>query len=179
MAESWLDAALSALINALLAIPNLLLGLMILTLLGAGGASLIIATGFTQIAPVARVIRGATRSVLAQPYVEGGYAIGVKRWHLLIYYVLPNIRNILMSYGVITLSYCLFNNAALSYLGLGGEPGIADWGVMLAEGRNTLYNAPWVAIAPGIAITLTIWSINNLFDQMFDSKSVLVIADMD
>jgi ABC-type dipeptide/oligopeptide/nickel transport system permease subunit len=166
MAGSWLDAALSILINALLAIPNLLLGLMILTLLGAGGAPLIIATGFTQIAPVARVVRVATQSVLAQPYVEAGYAIGSRRWHILLNYVLPNILNIAVSYGTITLSYCLFNNAALSYLGLGGEPGVADWGVMLAEGRNILYDAPWVAIAPGLAITLTILSINSLFDQV-------------
>lgn len=166
MAGKWLDAILSTLINALLAIPNLLLALVILTLLGAGGAPLIVATGFTQIAPVARVMRVATRSVLAQPYVEAGYAIGLKRWHILIYYVLPNIRNILLSYGAITLSYCLFNNAALSYMGLGGEPGIADWGVMLAEGRNTLYDAPWVAIAPGVAVTLTIWSINSLLNQV-------------
>jgi peptide/nickel transport system permease protein len=166
IAESWLDTTLAALINAFLAIPNLLLALVILTLLGAGGVPLIIATGFTEIAPVARVMRVATRSVLAQPYVEAGYAIGLKRWHILIYYVLPNIRNILLSYCSITLSYCLFNNAALSYLGLGGETGAADWGVMLAEGRNTLYDAPWVAIAPGVAITLTIWSINSLFDQV-------------
>jgi peptide/nickel transport system permease protein len=165
MAASWLDTILSTLINALLAIPNLLLALVILTLLGAGGSALIVATGFTQIAPAARIIRAATQSVLAQPYVEAGYAIGLKRWHILIYYVLPNIRNILLSYCAVTLSYCLFNSAALSYLGLGGEPGVADWGVMLAEGRNTLYDAPWIAIAPGLAITLTLWSINSLVDQ--------------
>jgi peptide/nickel transport system permease protein len=166
MAGEWFDAILSILINALLAIPNLLLAFVILTLLGAGGGPLIIAAGFTQIAPVARVIRVATRTVLGQPYVEAGYAIGLKRCHILIYYILPNIRNVLLSYGAITLSYCLFNNAALAYLGLGGEIGAADWGVMLAEGRNTLYDAPWVAIAPGFAITLTIWSINSLVDQV-------------
>jgi peptide/nickel transport system permease protein len=166
MAGTWLGTVFSILINALLAIPNLLLALVILTLLGVGVGPLIIATGFTQIAPVAQVIRTATRSVLAQPYVEAGYAIGSRRWGILMHYVLPNIRNIAIAYGTITLSYCLFNNAALSYLGLGGEPGIADWGAMLAEGRNTLYDAPWVAIAPGVAITLTIWSISNLFDHM-------------
>jgi peptide/nickel transport system permease protein len=166
IAASWLDAVLSTLINALLAIPNLLLALVILTLLGAGGSALIVATGFTQIAPFARVIRAATKSVLAQPYVEAGYAIGLKRWHILIYYIFPNICNILLAYGAVTLSYCLFNSAALSYLGLGGGLGVADWGVILAEGRNTLYDAPWVAIAPGVAITLTIWSINSLFDQV-------------
>ncbi len=165
MSASILDVILSTLINALLAIPNLLLALVILTLLGGGASPLIVATGFTQIAPVARVIRVAAQSVLAQPYIEAGYAIGLKRWHILFYYVLPNIRNILFVYGAVTFSYCLFNSAALSYLGLGGEPGVPDWGVMLAEGRNTLQDAPWVAIAPGIAITLTIWSINSLVDK--------------
>jgi peptide/nickel transport system permease protein len=166
MAGSWLDTGLSTLMNALLAIPNLLLALVILTLLGTGTIPLTVATGCTQIASVARVTRAAVQSVLAQPYVEAGYAVGSKRWHILIYYVLPNIRNILLSYGAVTLSYCLFNSAALSYLGLGGEPGVADWGVMMAEGRNTLYDAPWVAIAPGLAITLTIWSVNSLFDEV-------------
>lgn len=159
------DAILSNLISALLAIPNLLLALVILTLLGTGIVPLILATGFAQIAPVARVIRAAVLAVRIQPYIESGYAIGLKRWHIVYYYILPNIQSTLVAYGSVTFSYCLLNSAALSYFGLGGEPGLPDWGVMLAEGRNTLRDAPWVALAPGLAITLTVWLINSLIDQ--------------
>ncbi len=166
------DAILSSLINALLAIPNLLLALVILTLLGGGIVPLIFATGFTQIAPVARVLRVAVIAVRMQPYIESGYAIGLKRWHIVYYYILPNIQNTLLAYGPVTFSYCLLNSSALNYLGLGGEPGVPDWGVMLAEGRNTLHDAPWVALASGFAITIMIWLINSLIDQqMAKTKS--------
>ena len=166
------DGILSNLISALLAIPNLLLALVILTLLGSGIVPLILATGFAQIAPVARVLRAAVLAVQIQPYIEAGYAIGLKRWHIVYYYILPNIQSTLLAYGGVTFSYCLLNSSALSYLGLGGKPGIPDWGVMLAEGRNTLRDAPWVALAPGLAITITVRLINSLIDQqMAKSRS--------
>jgi len=168
------DRMLTSIINTMLAIPNLLLALVVLTVMGVGVASLIIATGFAQIAPVARVIRAAVIAERAEPYIEAGYIIGLRRWQIAFYYVLPNIQGTLSAYIAVTFSYCLLNSAALTYLGLGGEPGVPDWGVMLAEGRNVLREAPWVALAPGFAITSTLWAINRLFDQITEKSKYLI-----
>jgi peptide/nickel transport system permease protein len=163
--------ALNALTNALLAFPNLLLAMVVLTILGSGLLPLAIATGFAEIAPFTRVIRAAVISVSAEAYVESGYGIGATRGHIIRHYILPNILATFLTYTVITFTYCLLNSAALSFLGLGGEPGVPDWGVMLAEGRNAFRDAPWIAIAPGLAITLTVWSINSLVDHVLAAQA--------
>jgi peptide/nickel transport system permease protein len=165
-ANSWRSKILATLTSALLAFPNLLLAMVVMTILGIGLLPLAIATGFAQIAAFARVIHAAVISVSAEAYMESGHAIGATRWHITRYYVFPNILTTFLTYTALTFTYCLLNSAALSFLGLGGEPGVPDWGVMLAEGRNAFRDAPWIAIAPGLAITLTVWSINSLVDHL-------------
>lgn len=161
-----IDGLLTAVINTLLAIPPLVLALVVLTLLGQGMIPLILATGLAQTAGVARVIRTIVHSVRIQGYVLAAQAQGANQWHVIRYHVLPGIRAMLLVYGVVVFSYCLFNSAALSLLGLGGEPGIPDWGVMLADGRNSFRAAPWAALAPGMAITVMIFCLNALVDAL-------------
>jgi peptide/nickel transport system permease protein len=159
-------------ITALIAFPNLLLALVVLTLLGRGMVPLTLATGLAQIAPMASVLRLALLRVRAMPYIESGITIGASQWHILRFYVLPNVRSVILAYTGITFSYCLFNSAGLSFLGLGGEPGIPDWGIMLADGRNAFRSAPWISLAPGILITLMIWAVNSLADTIGSANSV-------
>jgi len=168
--NTWSSQLLSAFTNALLAFPNLLLAMVVLTLLGLGLLPLIIATGFAQVAPFSRVVRSAVIGVSAESFVEAGYAIGATRQHLLRYYIFPNIFPTLLTYAAISFTYCLMNSAALSFLGLGGEPGVPDWGVMLAEGRTAFRDAPWIAVAPGLAITITVWAVNSLVDDLLAKR---------
>jgi peptide/nickel transport system permease protein len=159
---NWVDQSLSILMNALLAFPSIVFALIILTLMGSGELPLILATGFAQIVTFARVGRAAVISVRGMLYVEAAYAAGATRLYTILHTILPNIYPSLLTYAGVTFSYCLLNSAALSFLGLGGQPGIPDWGVMLAEGRSAFRPAPWIAVAPGIAISLTIWLVNSL-----------------
>jgi ABC-type dipeptide/oligopeptide/nickel transport system permease subunit len=85
------------------------------------------------------------------------------------YAILPNISPVLLTYAGVTFSYCLLNSAALSFLGLGGQPGIPDWGVMLADGRMAVRAAPWISIAPGLAISILVWLVNSLTDYRNDA----------
>ena len=162
MSNVWIDHLLAILMNALLAFPSLLFALMILTLVGGRGEGLILATGFAQIVPFARITRSAVLSVQSMGYVEAAYASGASKLYVILHSTLPNIYPTLLTYAGVTFSYCLLNSAALSFLGLGGQPGIPDWGVMLAEGRMTFRDAPWTALAPGLAVTTIIWTINGL-----------------
>lgn len=164
--QHWIDLLIVALINGLLAIPGLIVALVILTLLGRGLLSLPIAVGLSQIAPCAAVTRATVQTIRSSLYIEAGYGLGATRRHILLRYILPNILPTLLAYAAVIFSYVTLNGAALNFLGLGGEPGTPDWGVMLAEGRSAFRLAPWISITPGLAITLTIWSVNALADQM-------------
>jgi len=154
---AWLPNLLNSLIEALFAIPGLLLGLVAITLLGSGPLSIAIAAGISQIAPVARLIQIAGRSALVEPYVEAARAIGANEMRVLLRHALPNIAAQLAAASILAFSYSLLNSAALSFLGLGGALGDPDWGAMLYDGRQAFRIAPWVGLAPGIAITLTVW----------------------
>lgn len=162
LAGGWRDSLLTAITNALLAFPSLLLALVALTLLGVGGGSLAVATGLAQVGAYARVTRSAVVAVRSTQYVEAAYALGAPRRRVLLLHILPNIQPALLAYTGVVFSYNLLNSAALSFLGLGGEPGIPDWGVMLAEGRAALRAAPWISLVPGLAITLTVTAMNHV-----------------
>lgn len=162
LSVSWLDNGLQVITNTLLAIPNLVLALVILTLLGAGMLPLALAVGAAQIAPCIAVIRAAVISIRAESYIGAAYTFGAKRWWVVWQHILPNIRPTLYAYSAVIFSYSLLNSAALGFLGLGGEPGLPEWGSMLLDGRSAFRSAPWVAAAPGIAITVLVWAVNSL-----------------
>ena len=131
----WFDRGALVAINVMLAIPPLVLALVVLTLVGQGSIRIALAVGLAQIAAVAQVTRAAALSVRAMPYIEGAQALGAGRMWIVLWHVLPNTLPVMTAYGSVTLSYCVINSAALSFLGLTGELGVPDWGVILAEGR--------------------------------------------
>lgn len=157
----WKNEVTQVVLNAILAFPNLLLALVVLTLGGRGVFSLMLATGLAQVAPCVQVLRARVLELNVEGYVDAAVSMGASRKWIMIQHILPNLRPLLVAYGGVTFSYCLLNGAALSFLGLGGEPGVPDWGVMLAEGRLVYSVAPWVALPPGIAITLLTWLVNR------------------
>lgn len=162
---SWCDRLGMLLINLLLALPPLIIAMVIITLLGRGTPQLALAVGVSQIAPVARVIRAVVLTVRVQGYVEAARALGANGWQVAYRHVLPNVQPTLLAYTVITFSYSILNSAALSFLGLGGAPGVPDWGAMLAEGRTYFDVAPWISIFPGMAITLVVLLMNVFVDR--------------
>ncbi len=153
------------LINALLALPGILIALVILTALGRGGLTLVIALGLSQVASIGYTTRAAILTIKMMEYVEAARNLGATQFHILIHHLLPNALPSIMAYVGVVFSYTLLNGAALTFLGVGIEPGVPEWGVMLAEGRAALRIAPWIGLAPGIGITVTVWSVNALVDK--------------
>ncbi|MDX1995190.1 MAG: ABC transporter permease [bacterium] len=160
------DRLLMVLVNAVLAFPSLLLALVVLTVPGQGSWQLALATGLAQAGYYARVARSAFLAVETQAYIESARAIGLRWPRLVLRYYLPNARSNLIGYAGLVFSYSIINSAALSFLGLGGEPGVPDWGVMLADGREAFRTAPWVGLAPGVAISLLIWMCTSVADRL-------------
>jgi peptide/nickel transport system permease protein len=158
------DRVIVLVMNALLAVPGLVVALVVLTVLGRGSGPLIVAVGAAQLPPYVFVIRSAVIQVRAHAYIEAAYSLGAGRLHLVYHHILPGIGPTLLAYAGITFSYAILNSAALTFLGLAGDFSAPDWGVMLAEGRAALRVAPWIGLGPGLAISITIWSINNLVD---------------
>ena len=164
------DGIITVTLNALLAFPTLVLALAVLTLLGAGIVPLAVAIGAAQIGSYARVIRSSVIAMRSTGYVEAAQAMGGSSFQILSAHILPNIRETLLGYAGVVFSYSILNGAALTFLGLGGEPGIPDWGVMLNEGRAAFRVAPWVSLVPGLAITVTVWSLNRLADALISGE---------
>jgi peptide/nickel transport system permease protein len=161
-----LGQVILTLINAVLAIPALIMALVVITIMGGSMWGVIIAVSVAQIAPFASVIRAAVLASRSEKYVVAAYGLGATRWHVLTHHIALAIRPTIVSYVGVMFAYTLLNSAALTFLGLGGEPGVPDWGVILAEGRAAFRVAPWIAFAPGIAITLTVWAMSRIADEV-------------
>lgn len=158
-------------INSLLALPPLVLALVIITLVGQGTWQLALAVGCAQIAAYAQITRLYVTAGYTQDYIIGAMAAGASRWRIMTYHILPNALPGLLAYAAVVFSYNIINSAALSFLGLGGDPGIPDWGVILAEGRNVFQLSPWIGLMPGLLITVTVLSANTLADNLTRTKS--------
>ncbi len=152
--------ALDTLNLALLALPGLLLAFVVLTLVGVEGVAL--GVGLAQVAPCVQVARGLADQIRAEPYIESAIAAGAHELRVTARHVLPNALPVLAAYATVIFSYSLLNSAALAFLGFG--TGAAEWGLMLAEGRAVLRDAPWVSVAPGAALTALVMTLTTLAD---------------
>jgi peptide/nickel transport system permease protein len=156
----------TAFLYGLLAIPSLVIALVILTITGGGWWQLILATGVSQIAFYAQVVRTAIVSARIHDYVAASGALGAGWLHITRRHLLPAALPVCLSYLTVVFGISVINSAALSYLGLAGNTGAPDWGTMLANGRVVFQAAPWVSLPPGIAITLLVYSANRTADKL-------------
>jgi peptide/nickel transport system permease protein len=160
------DAILMRFVDALLAFPGLLLAMAIVSLLGSGIGAVAVAVGFAAAPGYARVVRTAAFEVRAAQFVEVAASLGCSRWRILGRHIFPNAVTPLIAFAATQLGWILLNGAALNFLGLGVPPGTPEWGAMLVEGRNYLWEAPWVSTFPGVALTLTVLAANLLGDTL-------------
>lgn len=165
------DELIMRVMDVMLAFPGLLLILGFVALLGAGSRTLAVAVGLTGMPVYCRVVRAAVLSVRSELYVEAALALGCRNGRVLGRHILPNILGSVIAFGTIQFGWAILNASAMSFLGLGESPTLPEWGTMLNLGRAYLRGAPWSSAFPGLAITLTVLSINVFGDalqQVFD-----------
>jgi peptide/nickel transport system permease protein len=160
------DGFLMRFIDVLLAFPDLLLALVIITFWGEGVFNAIVAVGVASVPRYARMIRAQTHLVSKAQYVEAAVTLGLHRFTLIVRHILPNSIKPVLILATIGIGGKIASGAALNFLGFGAPPPAPEWGAMLSVGRNFLSNAWWLVAAPGVAVTLTVLSITALGRQL-------------
>jgi ABC-type dipeptide/oligopeptide/nickel transport system permease subunit len=165
----WMDNIIMRTMDVLMAFPSLLLAIAIVSVLGTGLINALLAIGFVSIPIYARLIRASILSVKELDYVSASRALGASNFHILFQRILPNALTPLIVRGTLGIATAILDAAALSFLGLGAEAPTPEWGLMLGEERNSVFNAPYLVIFPGIAIMLTVLAFNLLGDGLRDA----------
>ena len=168
----WMDTVIMRLADLQLAFPSLMIGLIVMALIGSGVVELVFVIALTQWAYYARIVRSEVIKVREMEYVQAARALGASNFRIIRKHVLPNAMASLLVVASFTLAIAIYYEAALSFFGLGVPPAIPTWGNMLAEARNVLLRNQWLAIFPGVAITLTVLSFNLLGDWLRDFLDV-------
>jgi len=168
-AGGWIDAVLSRLVDAMLAIPFLILAIALSAFLGPSLSNAMIAIGVTATPVFVRLTRGQTLSAKVEDYVEAARAVGNPHWRIALRHVLPNIVPPLLVQASLAIAGAIIAEAALSFLGLGQQPPAPSWGSMLNTAQRFIAQAPWMAFWPGFAIFFAVLSFNLLGDGLRDA----------
>ena len=166
--RGWVEETIMRLADFTFAFPAILSAIMMTAVFGAGIVNSIIAIGIFNIPNFARVTRASANAVWAREYVLAARACGKGPWRITFEHVLPNISSVLMVQTTIRFAIAILAEAALSYLGLGTQPPQPSWGRMLAEAQTLLFQAPLLAVFPGVAIVVTVLGLNLLGDGLRD-----------
>lgn len=163
------DALIMRFADLLLAFPGILLALAIIATLGGSLPNLMIAVGIAAIPDYVRITRGTVLSLMEREFVLAARVVGCRDGTIIFRHILPNVTAPLIVLATLGIAGAIITGSALSFLGLGIRPPAPEWGNMLAEGRQFLRHAWWVAFFPGLTIMLAVFSINLLGDGLRDA----------
>lgn len=164
--RGWFDVAVTHIVDFLLAFPSILLGLVVLTVMKPSPTSVTIAVGISNLPAMIRQVRAAFLSESAKQYVLAARAIGAGQWRVAVIEILPNCATLILALTTLTLGSAVLEAAGLAFLGLSGQPDVAEWGMMLREEGRAFRVAPWLCIAPGLAIAWTVLAFNLISDGL-------------
>lgn len=157
----WVDIALARLVDVLLAIPNFLLAVIVVTAIGFDTTSAAIATGISAVAVFARVMRSEVIKTRQATFVEASFLLGGSRWHILLRHVLPNASRSVLPLAVLQFGLSILVIASLAFLGYGDPPPASDWGLLISIGKDYL-KWPWLVYAPAFVTIATVLSVNRI-----------------
>ncbi|MFD1709696.1 ABC transporter permease [Ottowia sp. GY511] len=166
--RGWVEEAIMRVSDFGFAFPAILSAIMLTAVYGPGIVNAIIAIGIYNIPTFARITRAAANAVWSRDYVLAARACGKGKWAITFEHVLPNILAVLIVQATIRFAVAILAEAALSYLGLGTQPPQPSWGRMLAEAQTLMFDAPLLAVWPGVAIALSVLGLNLLGDGLRD-----------
>ncbi len=166
--RGWVEELIMRLADFTFAFPAILSAIMMTAVFGAGIVNSIIAIGIFNIPTFARVTRASANAVWSREYILAARACGKGSWRITIEHVLPNILSVLIVQATIQFAIAILAEAALSYLGLGTQPPQPSWGRMLSEAQTLMFQAPLLAVWPGLAIAFAVLGLNLLGDGLRD-----------
>lgn len=165
-APRGVSAVLLAVTDFALGVPRVVLLLLLAALWPPSAVQVVLVLGATGWMPIARLVYAETRSQLGRPYVDGAVALGARRLRILFRHIVPHGAPPVVAAVTLGIGNAITLEAGLSFLGLGVQPPAASWGSLIASGRDTVVNAPWVGLAPGVALVLVVVSCALIADGM-------------
>lgn len=168
----WTDEIIMRLLDAMLAIPIILLFLLIMSALGQSAVNIVIAMTIVGTPGIARLVRGLTMDIKTREYVRAAQTRGESPWYVMFVEILPNARGPIIVDGMLRVGYAVFAMGTLGFLGLGLPPPSPDWGSMVAKGREFIMaGSPWAALWPSLAIASLVVGLNLLADGIREEST--------
>ena len=171
------DAVLSLVIDAICAFPTILLGLLLATALGSGILNIMLAIGIANVPYFARLVRSMAITIREREYVESAVTTGLNHFEIIMRYIIPNMSSVIIVQTSLSAASAIITESTLSFIGIGVQPPAASWGSLLREGYDYISRAPWLSVFPGIAILITVISLNFLGDGLRDALDVKIRVD--
>jgi peptide/nickel transport system permease protein len=168
----WIDTVIMRYIDLQWAFPNFIIAVYLVAVFGTGLLNVVVAITLAFLDDFARVVRGMVLSLREQEFVEASRSVGSHDNRIILRHILPNTSAPIIVQATVSVSYAILAEAGLSFLGLGVEPATPTWGLILSDARSFFSRAWWLAVFPGLAITLTVLSINFLGDALRDILDV-------
>ncbi|TPW29205.1 ABC transporter permease [Martelella alba] len=165
----WIDNIVMRIMDVILGFPSLLLAIAIVAVLGPGIVNALLAISIVSVPAYARVTRASVLSVKTLDFVAATRVLGGSKWRILFRRVLPNALTPIVVLATLGIATAILDAAGLSFLGLGAQPPMAEWGTMLGTERNQIFSAPHLVFFPGLAIMITVLGFNLLGDGLRDA----------
>lgn len=165
----WLDVLSQRLVDVMMGFPPIVLALGLMAVLGQSVNNVIIALVVLLTPTAARTMRASVLGLKELAYVEAARAVGSSHWRVIFRHLLPNALGTYIVLFTVNVAYAIVVEAALSFLGLGSPPDEASWGGMLTAATESMERAPWIALFPGVAISLVVFGMNLLGDAIRDT----------
>ena len=166
--RGWVDVIVMRIVDVMLAFPFLIFAVGLAAILGASLTNVIIALAVSQVPEVIRIARGEAMAIREQEFVSGAVADGARDGTIMFRYIAPNAMGAFIVQATVAIPAAIIGEATLSFLGLGVQPPMSSWGIMLTSAQQYLAQAPYLALFPGIAIALTALGFNLLGDGLRD-----------
>lgn len=172
-----LDSAMMRFVDIMYSMPFIIFVILLMVLFGRNFYLLFIAIGAVEWLTMARIVRGQVTALKHQEFIEATRALGLRKRRIILRHVIPNILGPVVVYATLTVPEVMLLEATLSFLGLGVQPPMSSWGLMISEGAAYMEDAPWLLIFPGVALAITLFSLNFLGDGLRDALDVRASKD--
>ena len=166
--DGWLDSVVTAAVDLMLSFPTLLLAILIVTLAGSNIATIVAAIGFAQVPIFIRLARSSALVVRELDYVTASRSFGAGRFRILRRHILPNSIGPTIVMLTLGIASAIREEAGLSFLGLGVQPPNPSWGNLIRDGVSNILDAPWLALFPGLLLTVSVLAFNLIGDALRD-----------
>ena len=171
------DALMMRIVDIIYALPFTVFVILLMVFFGRKFVLLFVAIGAVQWLTMARIVRGQVQTLRRQEFIEAAEALGLTKLRIIFRHMIPNAIGPIIVYATLTVPAVMLLEAFLSFLGLGVQPPMSSWGVLIKEGADSMEEFPWLLIFPGLALALTLFSLNFLGDGLRDALDVRAAKD--